>query len=64
MMSVLIRRCIKFKSLVALVFLFFPGALLADTTSIFTLDDFYVQILKYHPVARQAALFPEKARQE
>lgn len=52
-----------------LTWLFFPvvamaGNLSADSTRVFTLNDFYGQILRHHPVARQAALLDEKARQE
>jgi outer membrane protein TolC len=41
-----------------------PVRLLADTTGVFRMDDFYAQIIKYHPVARQANLLDERARQE
>ncbi len=34
------------------------------TANIFTLEQFFDQILKFHPVAKQAALLPEQARQE
>lgn len=44
--------------------LFFPVVLMADSTRVFTLDDFYSQILRHHPVAKQAALLSETAKQE
>jgi outer membrane protein TolC len=34
------------------------------TTGVFRMDDFYAQIIRYHPVARQANLLGEKAKQE
>ncbi|MCD9017886.1 TolC family protein [Parachryseolinea silvisoli] len=37
---------------------------LPDTARPFTLENFYEVILRYHPVARQANLLPEVARQE
>lgn len=36
----------------------------ADSSRVFTLDDFYGQILRFHPIAKQAGLLDEKARQE
>lgn len=38
--------------------------ILPDTARPFTLEAFYRLILKYHPVAKQARLLPEVARQE
>jgi outer membrane protein TolC len=35
-----------------------------DSSRAMTVDDFYERILAYHPVARQAALLSEEARQE
>jgi outer membrane protein TolC len=35
-----------------------------DTTRTFTLEDLFVQIVAHHPVARQARLLSERARQE
>lgn len=40
------------------------GNLPADSTKVFALDDFYAQVLRYHPVASQAELLGERARQE
>lgn len=52
--------------LTTLLFPFFALAdtLSADSSKVFTLDDFYARVLRYHPVARQAALLDERARQE
>ncbi|MFC5269668.1 TolC family protein [Adhaeribacter terreus] len=36
----------------------------SETALVFTLDAFFDQIMRHHPVARQAALLPEQARQE
>lgn len=55
----IIQRCILF-----LTALFLPVVVLADSTSVFTIDDFYNQILQHHPVAKQASLLSERAKQE
>lgn len=39
-------------------------AIVPDSLVAFTLDDYYAAILKYHPIARQAGLLSEVARQE
>lgn len=44
--------------------LFSRSAAQADSLQIVTLADFYDQIRLHHPVARQANLLPEQARQE
>jgi outer membrane protein TolC len=51
---------------VLLAGLFLPGTLLGQgqPTQAFTIDDFYTQILQHHPVAKQAALFSDAAKQE
>lgn len=54
---------------ILLTFFLFPLFVLgdqisADSTKVFTLDDFYAQVLSYHPVAKQAALLDERARQQ
>jgi outer membrane protein TolC len=36
----------------------------ADPVRVFTIEDFYLQILENHPVARQAALLSDQARQQ
>lgn len=35
----------------------------SDTAVVFSADDFYKAVLMYHPIAKQAALLPEEARQ-
>ncbi|QHT69434.1 TolC family protein [Rhodocytophaga rosea] len=57
-------RCKELLWVVFLASIGLPSALLADTTAVFRMDDYYAQIIKYHPVARQANLLDEKARQE
>lgn len=63
-MKKLIRLAIVQLCITVLTGLFLPVVLLADSTSVFTIDDFYSQILQHHPVARQAALLSERAKQE
>ncbi|KAA9326004.1 TolC family protein [Adhaeribacter soli] len=52
----------------ALGLLLFPArnamAQAEKSALVFTLDAFFEQILQHHPVAKQAALLPEQARQE
>lgn len=50
--------------LIALAGIFSTHNTYADTTLIFTLEDFYIQILENHPVARQADLLSEQAKRE
>ena len=40
------------------------STLQSDSSQIFRLNDFYIQILRFHPVARQAGLLDEKAKRE
>ncbi len=53
------RTIIIFISLLAHL----PG-MATDSTTVFTIEDFMVQIAAHHPVARQARLLSERARQE
>jgi outer membrane protein TolC len=47
------------------LFLVYPAsATTTDTTRTFTLEDFFVQIVAHHPIARQIGLLSQKARQE
>lgn len=41
-----------------------PGMVFNDNEKLFTIEDFYTQILEHHPVARQASLLSEQAKQE
>jgi outer membrane protein TolC len=51
---------------ILLLVLLFPVALPVQSQSpkVFTVDDFFAQILRHHPVAKQGALLSEGARQE
>lgn len=53
-------------SLVLFLLLLFmiPAPGQADSLQVFTLNQFYDQILAYHPVVRQANLLPDQARQD
>ncbi len=42
---------------------YIPG-MAADSTAVFTIEDFMVQIAAHHPVAQQARLLSKRARQE
>jgi outer membrane protein TolC len=54
-----------FYSLLVSGLLVFSGlAARADSTTVFTIDDFMGQVAAHHPVAQQANLLPEQARQE
>lgn len=63
-MSVFNKRSGMLLATLLVVSLIKPALLMADTTGVFAMEDFYVQILKYHPVARQANLLSERAKQE
>ncbi|GHA69204.1 TolC family protein [Pontibacter akesuensis] len=50
--------------MLAFVLLGFPQAQAQDTAKVLTLQDFHRLILQHHPIASQAALLTEQARQE
>ena len=56
---------VRIKLIIALAIITIsPSLTFSDTTKVFTIQDFFVQIMAHHPVAKQAQLLSEKAKQE
>lgn len=56
-------RFIKFFS-AGILLLWFTDVSAGDSVKVFTIEDLFRQVVAFHPVAKQAELLPENARQE